>query len=163
MDRVWLIAAAVFVGVLLLASILLALLKGNEELEEGLPGRTVQLHLQAFEADDYKTAHVLLSEELKQECLVEEYASHNISANERMRDSRVSLEETNDLDGLTVVIARVSRIRAGRPFGTSESSFRITYTLVREEGEWRFRAYPWPLSWCGPDKRPLPRLAVPER
>ena len=57
MTRWWLIGAAVFLAVLLVASIALALLSKEAEFAPGTPEHAVQSLLRSVEADDIETAY----------------------------------------------------------------------------------------------------------
>ena len=148
MPKIWLIGGAAFLVVLLAASVVVALTEREEPLPEGTPERAVQLFLVAAEEEDLKTAYALLSEELKEKCSVEGFASKRFGSRD-LKGSRVTLEETKVLNGSVVVIARVTRIQGSGPFGTSESSHEERFTLSRDEGEWRFTYFSWPYYGCG--------------
>ena len=153
----WLIGAAVFVGVLLTASIVLALTQREDEFAEGTPERAVQRFLIAARDQDFSTAHALLSEARRQECPIEDLIGTPYGGKQDLENSRVTLEDTKDLDdGGAVVIARVTRISSSGPFGTSESSSERRFTLSQEDGEWRLTGDPWPFYGC-----PRPRLQEP--
>jgi len=155
MANRWLIGGAVFLGVLLVASIAVALLAGEEPPPEGTPEATVRHFLEALEDEDYELAHGFLSGELKEECTVEKFAGGNISMKDRLEDERVTLEGTSTVKDTVFVTVRVTRFRGGGPFGASESSYEQRFTLRREQGQWRFTEYPWPLFQCNPYE-PLP-------
>ena len=132
-----------FVGVLLTASIVLALTQREDEFAEGTPERAVQRFLIAARDQDFSTAHALLSEARRQECPIEDLIGTPYGGKQDLENSRVTLEDTKDLDdGGAVVIARVTRISSSGPFGTSESSSERRFTLSQEDGEWRLTGGP---------------------
>ena len=153
MSKIWLIGWAAALAVLLLASLVVGLTQSEDAFQAGTPEETVQRYLQAAQDKDFKATHGLLSRELKEDCLIENFATEVFRDGEDVTDSRVTLEDKQDLNGSVVVIARVTRIRGSGPFGTSESSRMQNYTLVLEDGEWRFSHYPWPNYDC---RGPLP-------
>ena len=161
MARGWLIGGAAFLGVLLVASIVVALLEREETLTEGTPEATVQQFLKAVEVEDFQIAYGFLSEELRQECSVQDFVGTNIR-NGRLRNDRVTLERTQTLGDTTFVTVRITQFFGSGPFGTSESSFEQRFTLSQEDGAWRFAAYPWPYFQCGPFK-PERVIPVPPR
>ena len=160
MGKGWLIGGGAFLGVLVVASIVVAILEGEESFAEGTPEAAVQSFLRAVEADDFELAYGLLLEELREDCTVEEFAAGNINVGERMKDSRVTLEGTTTVKDTVFVSVLVSRFRTNEPFGTSESSFKQRFSLRQDADQWRFTEYPWPFSQCGLFK-PFP--VVPDR
>ena len=156
MGGKWLVGGAVALAVLVVASIVVALTETEEELEEGTPERAVQLYLKAVEEDDFKAAHDLLSDELKEVCTIELMAGRNTFRARQLGDSRITLEDTTRLDGTAIVTVRVTTVRRDGPFGTSESSHDQRFALTEEGGEWRLSNDPWPYLGCGSRDVPLP-------
>ena len=68
MTKWWFIGAAVFLAVLIIASIVLALTSKETEFAPGAPERAVQNFLRAAEDDDIETAYAMLSAELQRKC-----------------------------------------------------------------------------------------------
>ncbi len=149
MSKSWLIGGGSFVAVLLLVSIVLALTQTEAVLPEGTPEGAVQRFLKALESQDYKLAYSYLGEKLTEKCAVEDLAARKIWQGRELESSRVTLEETINLDDSAVVVARVNHIRGDGPFGTSESSRDERFTLAKQQGEWRFTRDPWPYYGCG--------------
>lgn len=158
MGGKWLIGGAVALAVLIAASIAVALTETVEELEEGTPERTVQLYLKAVDEADFKAAHNLLSDELKEVCTVELMAGRNTFRAKQLSDSRITLEDTTHLDGTAIVTVRVTTVRGDGPFGTSESSYEQRFAVAEVGGEWRLSNDPWPYLGCG--NRDLPPAPV---
>ena len=148
MSKAWLIGGAAFVAILLGASIVVALTRQERPLPEGTPERTVQIFLTALRGGDLKAAYSYFSEELKEECKLVELAGSSPWAERLLEDTRVAYEDTQDLGGTAVVMARVSRISGSGLFGTYESSHTERFNLVREVNEWRFSQQPWPHFGC---------------
>ena len=67
MSRNWLIGGGIFLVALLVASIVIALLEGEETFPEGSTEKAVQDYLRAAEDDDFETAYVFLSAALKED------------------------------------------------------------------------------------------------
>jgi hypothetical protein len=158
MPKAWLIGGAVFLVALLVASVIVALLDSEETQPEGTPERALQLFLDAVRQDDFELAYSFLSEELKEECTVEEFVGGNFPKRDHLRDDRVTLESTATVKETVFVTVRVTQFRGSGPFGTSESSFEQRFALRQKEGQWRFTEYPWPFFRCGPFEpvRPTP-------
>ena len=157
MARGWLIGGAAFLGVLLVVSIVVALLEREETLSEGSPEATVQQFLKAVEGEDFQIAYGFLSEELREDCSVQDFVGAN-ARNGRLRNGRVTLERTQTVEDTTFVTVRITQFFGSGPFGTSESTFEQRFPLSQENGEWRFTQYPWPYFQCGPFK---PERVIP--
>ena len=145
-GRRWLIGGGIFLAVLLAGSVAAALLERDAAFPEGSPEAVVQSYVRAVEEDDWTTAHALLAAELREECPVEELFA-NRSGRDR-GDRRITLEETRAIGETLLVTVSVSRSRMSGPFGVDQWSYRTTYTLTEEEGEWRFSEYPEPFYEC---------------
>ena len=160
MERGWLIGGAMVLVAVLVTSIVVAVSRNPDPLPEGSPEGTVQRYLNAIKAEDFQLASSFLSEDLMAECPVDMLFGGRPHGEERLEDSRITLERTVVADDTTFVTVRVTRLFGGGPFGTSESSFEARFTLRTEEGRWRFTDYPWPLYRCGPFQ-PVPRPPEP--
>jgi hypothetical protein len=161
MPKIWLIGGVVLLTVLVVASIVVGLTRREKPLPEGTPERVVQRFLNAIGDEDLKVAYALLSDELKQACSIEQFAGNTFGRKRDLKNSRVTLKETKHLDGPAIVIARVSSISGSGPFRTSEHAREERFTLVQEEGQWRFSASPWPYYGCGTPDIYSPRPAIP--
>ena len=148
MSSRWLIAGAALVGVLLVGSIVVGLTQRAEEFPEDSPEAAVQQLLRAAEEEDFGAAHAMLSAGLRAQCSLDAFGGGPYGRKSELNDSRVTLQNTQALNGSIVVIARVTRIRSSGPFSTSESSHEQRYTLSWDGDEWRFTQYPWPYYGC---------------
>lgn len=157
MPKYWLIGGGAFVGLLLIASVVVALVQGEDTLPDGTPERAVQLYIKAVRDDDFEAVRNMLSGELRKECPVETMAARSFGGGKAARDSRVILKDSRTFDGTAVVTAEVTRIRGSGPFGTSESSHEQWYTLIQEDGQWRISQNPWPHYCPQPLRPPAPR------
>ena len=160
MTKVWLIGGGAFLGILLVASVVLALTQQEDLLPLGSPEAAVQEFLKATEADDFQVSYDFLSKELKAECKLEDFAGQRRFDRRGTEDSRVTLEKTTTANGVTFVDVRITQFYGTGPFGSSESSRQERYSLRQEDGLWKFAAYPWPYYNCGPFK-PVPEPVQP--
>jgi len=152
MPKIWLIGVGSLLAILLVGSIVVALVQTVEPLPENTPERAVQLYFEAVAGGDFEAAHNLLSAELKERCPVENLVSRSYPVRQ-LEDSRVTLEGTQPFGDKTIVNARITTIRTDSPFGSSEYSRIERFTLIEEDGSWRFTSDPWPYQGC---MRPAP-------
>lgn len=148
MSRLWLIGTAVFVTALIVAGLIVALVtsRGEDLLPADSPEGAVQRYLQALEDNDYVEAHDYLAEEVAGRCSVEEFVQ-SASRYGDVRDSQMTLEGTQRLDGTAIVTARVTVFEPDVPFPPSEYSYTRTYEVSLENGEWKLV---WPDYFCPP-------------
>ena len=150
MTKGWLIGGGVFLGALLIASVIVAMLDRDEPLPEGSPEAAVQSFLKAIEDENFEVAHSSLSDSLREDCPIEKFAGGNIRGDSKLRDNRITLERTKTVQDTVFVTVRVTQFHGSGPFGASESSFEHRFALRQEEGRWRFTEFPWPFFRCGP-------------
>ena len=148
MTRWWLIGAAVFLAVLLIASIVLALTSKEAEFAPGTPEHAVQSLLRSVEADDIETAYAMLSQELQQKCELKNFADGGRYRSGDDRDIRATLRATKTIDDITFVNVEVTQFYGSGPFDSGESSYDRRFALQQESGEWKFTDYPWPYDYC---------------
>jgi len=153
MAKVWTIVAAVALVLLLVASVIVAALESEEPFEAGTPEAAVQDFLRAVEEDELETAYGLLSAELREECSAEQVFSVSFGYRHQFDQNRITLEQTSEVGGSTLVTVRVASFQRDGPFGGSENSFLQRYALRRMDDQWQFVDFPWPLFQCGPPKR----------
>ena len=158
MSRGWLIGGGALLGMLLIASIIVAALEKAETLPAGTAQVTVQRFLIAVEEENVEIAHSLLSSDLRLECPVEEFFGREPYPDKRLTDDRITLVGTQTVKDTVFVTVRVTQFRGGSPFGASESSHQQRFTLHKEQGEWRFSDYPWPFFRC---RKPDPERVAP--
>ena len=104
MTKWWLIGAAVFLAVLLIASIVLALTSKEAEFAPGTPEHAVQSLLRSVEADDIETAYAMLSQELQQKCELKNFADGGRYRSGDDRDIRATLRATKTIDDDTTFV-----------------------------------------------------------
>ena len=148
MTKWWLIGAAVFLAVLLIASIVLALTSKEAEFAPGTPEHAVQSLLRSVEADDIETAYAMLSQELQQKCELKNFADGGRYRSGDDRDIRATLRATKTIDEITFVNVEVTQFYGSGPFDSGESSYDRRFALQQEGGEWKFTDYPWPYDYC---------------
>ena len=149
MTRWWLIGAAVFLAVLLIASITLALLSKETEFAPGTPEHAVQTLLRAAENEDIETAYGMLSNNLQKKCELKNFADgggYGYRGDDR--DIRATLRDTKIVDDITFVNVEVTRFYGSGPFDTGESSYDVRFEMQQEDDEWKFTDYPWPYDYC---------------
>ena len=156
MGKLWMIGAASALGVLLVVSVAVALLERETEFEAGTPEAKVQSFLQAMDESEYEDAYSMLTSSLQQDCGPEQIFASRLNYDNRFEDNRITLERTDTVGAVTFVTLRVTEFRSDGPFGSSESSYEQQYALEPEDGDWRFRQYPWPLYDCGAIRPPTP-------
>ncbi len=166
MTKLWLIGAGVLLGALLIGAVTVALLEQEDTLPEGSPEAAVQSFLLSLEDDEFGASYDSLSAELKEECEIDDLFGSTMRSDGRLESNRITLDKTTFVNGTAIVIVRLTQFQGSGPFGSSEYSFQQRYSLAQEEGEWKFKEYPWPLFQCGPFKpvpefRPLPEGRPP--
>ena len=170
MPRYWLIGGGILVAVLLAVGVILALAGGEQVLDEGTPERAVQDYLKAVSDQDYAAVHASLSKDEFPDCKVEDLVSQGFRSGKTVRDQRITLEDTQIVNGTAIVTVGVSRLSSEGPFGSTERSHNQTYSLRQDDGAWKFIKYPWPYFNCGnkppasgpappPDRTPPPTPA----
>jgi len=166
MSGLWLAGVAGVVALLVIASIVVSVVRGERDVKEyaeNTPEGVVQRYLRAiWRDDDPHAAYAYLSDELKAYCSYQ----HLRDTTQWMRDQgmRVSLVEAEPLmDWKTSVRVRVSQVSMGRPFTPEESSYTQSFTLKEQSaGVWRFVEPPWPMNYCpdwpgdGRPRKPVP-------
>ena len=153
MSNRWLIGAGAIIALLVAASILVALSRGQKDMASypaNSPEGTVQRFLQAVMAKKYSEAYVYLSDDLKKYCTAQNLADS--TSYTRDQDMRVSLAGSQPIDSQVQVEVRISQVQMGQPFTPSEYSYTQRFTLTKQgEGDsavWQFAQPPWPMSYC---------------
>ena len=158
----WLAGIALLVVALVVLSVVVALVnrRGVSLLPEDTPEGVVQRYVLALQEGDGKRAYGYLSGELQEHCTYQ-YFWDSTRTLER-RDTRISLESTEALDGDVEVWVKVTETRLSQPFGMREHSYTMQYVLEREKDAWRFSEPPWPLGWCpGLERKSVPSAPTP--
>lgn len=148
MNNYWLMGGGAVLGLLLIASVVVAVTQGEAEFASGSPEGAVQGYLRALDEDDFQAAYDALSPELRERCAIEDMFGGNRSGRWRLDDRRITLEETRTLEETTFVTVRMAEYRGGGPFSSYEYDFEETFTLRRFDDGWRFTEFPWPHFSC---------------
>jgi hypothetical protein len=161
MARGWLIGGGVFLGILLVASIIIAAMEREEPLAQGTPEAAVQDYLRATQNDQYEVAYGFLSEGLQSDCTLTQFVGQpSFPGDDRLSDARITLDEVNIVDDTAFVNVQITQFYSGGPFGTSESTFAQTFSLRQFNGQWKFVEQPWPFYNC-PFRVPEPPIPFP--
>ena len=157
----WLAGAAVVVVLLIAFSVVMAVLNRDSEpdlLPTGSPGRAVQDYILTAQKEGQRAANALLNEESRERCDWDKSASGSFYAplgyfpSDSFSIRLLGEEEDGDEATVTVEVTEVDT-PSDIPFlGGSVSEYETTYTLTREQGEWRLE-YP---GWCPPSPTPTP-------
>ena len=96
MERTWLIGGGAVLAVLLAASVIVALARGESEFEQGSPELAVQQYLKALAENDFETAESLWSPELREDCSFEEFLLNTKRGLDLLSGARVTLDDVQD-------------------------------------------------------------------
>ena len=160
MAKSWLIGGGIFVGILLVASIVLVMFRVEATFPAGSPERAVQDYLVAVEKNDLEQAYNLLGPEMREACTIENFASNSQFGRDEIQTSRIVFEDKTNVNDTVIVTVRVSRVQSEGPFGVSDYSHSEDFALQQKDGEWRFTRAPWPYFGC-PDLERIPKAPEP--
>ncbi len=148
MSRIWLYGAVTFVVALVVGGLVVALVTNRDVdlMPEDTPEGVLQRYLIALKDEEYEEAYGYLSREQRDRCTLSEFFSR--APRTRVRDSRVTLADTQTFGDTAIVRAEITTFEADVPFGSSEYSRDRNYSLRLEAGEWRLEEPHW---WCPPD------------
>lgn len=165
MERYWLIGGGAVLAVLLVASIAVGLMRSAAEFEPDSPEFAVQRYIQDLVQEDFEAAAEVWSPTLSEQCSFDRFLLDTKNSLERLRESRITLDDVQELDETTVVSVRVTRTRGGGPFGPSEWHSTSRFALQLSEDDWRIVGHEWPADRCVREhfNQPLPPDATPVR
>ena len=152
MERVWVIVGGALLAALLIASVVIALARGDSEFEPGSPEYAVQQYLRALVRDEFETAEALWSPDLREACSFQRFRVVAQRSLEALSESRVTLEDVEAVDATTIVSVRLMRTVDGGLFGPSESFSSYRYAVREFEGAWRISSHTWPANECLRDR-----------
>jgi hypothetical protein len=157
----WLAGIASFVTVLIIVSVLISIFAndGTDLLPADTPEGTVQRYLQALTEDDLIAAYGYISEDVKVDCKLEYFIQ--TSKYQREQNFGAALTETNNIAGRSIVGVDIIEPGSGAPFGSGRYTFRTSFTLMQEDGEWLITEPPWPVSVCAPYQKLPMSPAIP--
>lgn len=144
MARAWLIAVVVFVGALVVAGLVVALVTSSDAtLPAGSPEGAVQRYLLALQDQHYQEAYDHLSAGSKATCPFSQFVRNG--SYREVRDVRMTLKDTRRFDSSAVVVAEVTVFDVQQPLQPSEYSYNETFDLRLENGQWLLTS---PGYWC---------------
>ena len=161
MNNYWLISGAAILGLLLAASVIVAILQEEEDFAPGSPEAAVQAYLRALNEEDFQAAYDLLSPELQSRCSIEDTLGGRVSSRWQIEEKRMTLESAQTVEETTFVTVRVTELSRGGLFGPSEYSFEVSFALRQLDGNWKFSQNPWPSFECARAAPESPRIIAP--
>ena len=150
MNNYWLIGGAAVLGILILASIVVAVLQNEAEFAPGSPEAAVQAYLRALDEDDFQAVRDALSPELRERCSIKDMFGGRYVGQRRsvLEDKRITFEGARKLDDITFVTVRIVELRSDGLFGPSGFDYDETFALEQFDGLWKFSENPWPRFDC---------------
>ena len=149
MARAWLIGVVVFVGALVVAGLVVALVttRHTEMLPADSPEGAVQRYLLALEDRSYDEAYGYLSASTRAACSRSQFLRY--ASYREVRDVSMTLEDTRQFDSSAVVVAKVTVFDIEPSLEPQEYSYEQTFDLRLEADQWRLVS---PDYWCPPFK-----------
>ena len=148
MERTWLIGGGAILAVLMAASIIVALARGESEFDPGSPELTVQRYVKALVESDFETAESLWSPELREDCSFEDFLLNTKGSLGRLSGARITLDDVQTVGETTIVSVRMIRTTGGGIFGPSERVNSYDYTVRKFDGDWLITDHTWPADRC---------------
>ncbi len=142
----WILIISILVSVLI-TIIFIGLIRKEQSLNKLSPEGTVQQFLRAVELEDLELAYGFLSDELSNQCSIEDLIE-NFSPDHHLRDTRITLDRILIVGDVTYVIVEISLFSSDSPFNTSDINEQHRFSLIREQEVWKFYSYPWPFNTC---------------
>lgn len=163
MNNYWLIGGAAVLGILIVASIVVAILQKEAKFAPGSPEAAVQAYLRALDEADFQSVHDALSPELQERCSIEDMFGGRYPTQRRssLEDKRITLDGARTLDETTFVTISISELRSDGLFGPSGYDYDETFALKQFDGHWKFSENPWPRFECAWPPPEPPRPAAP--
>ena len=156
MERTWTIAAGAVIGLLLIASVIISLLRGETEFDPGSPQAVVQQYIRALADEDFEAARSLWSSDLRESCSLETFVTDSRYDSERMDESRYTLGTVRTVGETASVEIEITHISSGGIFGPSEYSRTGHYSLRSYDGEWLVTSHTTPWIECVSDRPTSP-------
>lgn len=164
MARWWLIGGGAALGALLIISIALALTNRTADFAPGTPEAAVQALLLAANASDFETAYGMLASELRAECLQDHFRDMHVDYGYNYHsppDIQARLGSARIVNDAAFVVVEITEYYGGGIYGSGTSSRNQRYSLRRENGDWKFTAFPWPYSYSECDRWEMPGIPSP--
>ncbi len=161
MERAWTIAAGAVIGLLLIASIVVSLLRGETEFDSGSPQAVVQQYIRALAEEDFDAARSLWSPDLREHCSLETFVTDSRYDVDRMDEARYTLGAVRTVGETASVEIEITHTSGGGIFGPSEYSRTGHYSLRSYDEGWLVTSHTTPRIECV-SSRPTPSpLATP--
>ena len=165
MERIGIIAAVAILVALLIASVAVALLRGEPELDAGSPEDAVQRYVRALADGDYEAMRAMWAPEVRERCPLEDVAtggwyggyapfpSYTIG---EFENTRLTLEDVYEAGDVTNVRLEAIETRGGGLFGPSGYSRHMVFSLRQYDGEWLIVRHnePWIKCFSEPEDVP---------
>jgi hypothetical protein len=137
-SRLWLAGVAIVVTAFVVTGLVIALVttRGQDLLPEETPEGTVQRYLLALEDRDFAEAYTYLASDPSSPCTQSDFV-REASRYVELRDSSMTLEDTQVFDGTAIVTAHVTVFDPEISFPPSEYSYDRTFEVVLEDDIWR--------------------------
>ena len=148
MERTWLIVGGAILAVLLAASVIVALARGESEFDPGSPELAVQKYLKALVESDFETAGSLWSPERREDCAFKDFLLNVKGRLGLLSGARITLDDVQTVGETAVVSVRTIRTTGGGIFGPSERVGSYDYTVRKFDGYWRIIDHTWPADRC---------------
>ena len=163
MNNYWLIGGGAILGILIVASIVVAILQKEAEFAPGSPEAAIQAYLRALDEADFQGVHDALSPELQDRCSIEDMfgGRYPTQRRSRLEDKRITLDGARTLDETTFVTIRISELRSDGLFGPSGYDYDETFALKQFDRQWKFSENPWPHFDCAWPTQELPGTLAP--
>jgi len=146
----WLIGIAGAVGVIVVASIIVAIAgNGEQEFEAGTPEATIQEYFRAVQDRDAQSAFGYLTQDLRDRCSVEEWRRSTTYE----EDFAVRIRDKTVRDGLVEIEVRIGVNGGESPFSGGGYDVERLMALELVDGEWLISDPPWPLWGCAEPPR----------
>ena len=164
MERTWTIAAGAVIGLLLIASIVVSLMRGETDFDPGSPPAVVQQYVRALAEEDFDAARALWSPDLRERCSLETFVTDSRYDVERMAESRYTLGGVRIAGETASVELEITHTSGGGIFGPSEYSRTSHYSLRSYDGSWLVTDHtdPW-IECVSNHPTPSPPTATPAR
>ncbi len=161
MERYWLIGGGGILAILLAASIVLSIARGEAEFDPGTPESAVQQYVRALVDGDFEVAEALWSPDLSEDCSFQLFALESRRDLDSISEARITLKETRLVGDTTVVTVGVVRSSGGGKFGPSEYETSYDFGLRQFDSEWLLLGHTWLGNRC--TRSPLVSDPAPSR
>ena len=148
MERYWLIGGGAVLAALLAVSVVLALARGEAQLDPSTPEYVVQQYLTALVQEDFEAAETIWSPDLQEDCSFEAFVVDARRSLDNLSESKITLDKAQVVGDTTIVTIRVVRTTGGSIFGPSESDYSYDYGLRMFDGDWKITGHTWPSDRC---------------